>query len=331
MFALVLIGLIGIFSYSMGNVAAAPGDTIYINGSSGQDNWDGQLAVWNGPKTTIKNATGTVNNGGTVNIANGLYTGVNNTNININRNMIIVGQSSDGTIINGNTSTIFIIASGVNFNIFNLTLINTKSGNNGGGILNYGTLTLTNCKFINNTASNNGGAIYSGQEILPVNNCTFINNTASNNGGAISGGDTVNNCIFTNNTAGNNCGAMSGIIVTNYTFIHNTASSNTGGAIECSYGSNLNVINSTFINNTARSGGAICNFGTTEANFNRIIGNTATNGNDICSDLGSTNADNNWWGLNNGPSTGSIDGLTVFKWLVLSCTENNSIIIGSDQ
>lgn len=66
MFALVLIGLIAIFSYSMGNVAAAPGDTIYINGSSGQDNWDGQLAVWNGtsgPKATIKNTTGTVNNG----------------------------------------------------------------------------------------------------------------------------------------------------------------------------------------------------------------------------------------------------------------------------
>ena len=68
-----------------------------------------------GPKATIKNATGTVNNGGTVNIANGLYTGVNNTNITINKNMIINGQSSDGTIINGNNiSSIFTINSGVN-------------------------------------------------------------------------------------------------------------------------------------------------------------------------------------------------------------------------
>ena len=48
MFSIVLIGLVVIFSYGMGNVAAAPGDIIYVNGSSGQDTWDGQLAVWNG-------------------------------------------------------------------------------------------------------------------------------------------------------------------------------------------------------------------------------------------------------------------------------------------
>ena len=59
----------------MGNVSAAPGDVIYVNGS-GNDSWDGQLAVWNGtsgPKASIKNATGTVDNGGTVNIADGIY------------------------------------------------------------------------------------------------------------------------------------------------------------------------------------------------------------------------------------------------------------------
>jgi hypothetical protein len=142
MFVLVLIGLVAIFSYSMGNVAAAPGDTIYVNGTSGQDTWDGQIPVWNGtsgPKATIKNATGTVNTGGTVNIADGQYTGLNNTNININRNMTFAGQSSYGTIINGtNSSTIFIIASGVYSNIVNITLINAKSSNNGGAILNFG-------------------------------------------------------------------------------------------------------------------------------------------------------------------------------------------------
>ena len=377
MFSIVLIGLVVIFSYGMGNVAAAPGDIIYVNGSSGQDTWDGQLAVWNGtsgPKATIKNATGTVNNGGTVNIANGLYTGVNNTNITINKNMIINGQSSDGTIINGNNiSSIFTINSGVNTTINNLTLTNGRAINNGGAILNFGNLTVNNCNFTSNYAPNNGGAISSFKEILPVNltvtNCTFINNTAPNNGGAILGGDTVTNCtftnntasncdgamsgttvtnciftnntagncdgamsgttvtncIFTNNTAGNCDGAMSGTTVINCTFINNTAS-NVGGATDCDYGSILNVTNCTFINNTARLGGAICNEGTAEVNFNRIIGNTASSGNDILNE-GSLNADNNWWGSNQGPSAGSVDGLTVTEWLVLSITENPSNII----
>jgi hypothetical protein len=67
--------LLVIFAYGVGNVSAAPGDVIYVNGS-GNDSWDGQLAVWNGtsgPKASIKNATGTVDNGGTVNIADGIY------------------------------------------------------------------------------------------------------------------------------------------------------------------------------------------------------------------------------------------------------------------
>ena len=78
MFMFVLIGLVFIFSYGIGNAAAASGDTIYVNGLSGQDNWDGQFAVWNGtsgPKASIKNATGTVNNGGIINIADGVYSG----------------------------------------------------------------------------------------------------------------------------------------------------------------------------------------------------------------------------------------------------------------
>ena len=57
MFALVLICIAIIFSFGVGSVAAAPGDSIYVNGSSGNDSWDGQLAIWNGtsgPKATHK-------------------------------------------------------------------------------------------------------------------------------------------------------------------------------------------------------------------------------------------------------------------------------------
>lgn len=51
-----------------GTVSAVPGDTIYVN-DSGDDSYDG--SSWLNAKKTIKNATATVNNNGTINIANG--------------------------------------------------------------------------------------------------------------------------------------------------------------------------------------------------------------------------------------------------------------------
>jgi len=401
MFALVLIGFVIIFSYGVGNVAAANASTIYVNGSSGQDTWDGQLAVWNGtsgPKATIKNAVGTVLSDGTVYVANGIY---NESNIQINTNMTIVGESQQNTIINGQKSgqSIFtIINDKTNVTISNLTMEDGKGGD-GSAICSSGNLTVTNITFTNNNASNAGGAI-SGDKYINVTDCNFTsnnagncggaisvgediyvtdsvftNNNASNAGGAISGDESIyaTDCVFTNNTAGSggaisgenstyatdcvftnntasNCGgAISGdesIYATDCVFTNNTAS-NSGGAIsgdeglnvtDCTFTSNnvgncggaiesdgnLDVTYSTFVNNTARLGGAICNDGTAEINFNRIIGKTAT-GSDIVSD-GSINADNNWWGSNEGPSTGSVEGLTVTKWLVLSVTTNSTIL-----
>ena len=54
-----------------------------------------------GPKKSIKNATGTVSDGGIVNIADGVYSGENNNNITLDKNMTIQGQSREGTIIDG--------------------------------------------------------------------------------------------------------------------------------------------------------------------------------------------------------------------------------------
>ena len=81
LFGLVLIGLVFIFSYGVGNASAASGNTIYVNGSGGHDTNDG--SSWSLAKQSIKNATDNVNVNGKVNIANGNYSGVNNTEINI--------------------------------------------------------------------------------------------------------------------------------------------------------------------------------------------------------------------------------------------------------
>ncbi len=333
-----------------------------MNDSGGNDAWDGQYAEWiintlSGPKKSIKNAVGTVSEGGTVNIADGNYTGENNTNIDINKNINIIGQSKEYTIINGtNSAQIFQIQSGKTVNIENLTFANGKS-TLGGAISNLRNVNLTikNSIFIYNT----GSAIYNSYSSnLTVNDCTFTNNTGSAIYNSYSSNLTVNDCTFTSNTGSQggaianlygsnltttncnyngNTGGMGGAIFNTYSsnlaisgcnFTNNTASY--GGTIANMYSSYLNATNSNFVGNTASyDGGILYNTYTTtsEVHFNRIVGNTARTGADISCYFGSVNATNNWWGSNANPSGRMYGNVTVNPWLVLTVNSNSTIII----
>lgn len=276
----------------MGNATAAPGDTIYVNGSSGNDSWTGYS--WDQPKLTIKNATESVNDGGIINIANGQYTGVGNTDITINKNMTINGQNQTETIINGNgNNQIFRIQSELNVTLQNIMLINSKA-EQGGAIYNNGDLTVNNCSFIANKATESedqcaGGAIYNNGS-LTINNCNFTGNMANdtNNGegGAIYNNYqcnmTVNNSNFNNNTASVGGGAINHVgndlKVTNCKFTSNKAAE--GGAIDTYSGPDVSatIKDSIFTSNTAFTdtsnghGGAIFNTSSYE-----IIGCTFEN------------------------------------------------------
>ncbi|MBZ2164515.1 beta strand repeat-containing protein [Methanobacterium spitsbergense] len=252
----------------MGNVSAASGDTIYVNGNStlGNDDWNGESATYQsgiiGPKYSIKNATGTVNTNGQIYIANEQYKGINNTQITIDKNMTINGESQTDTIINGTgTNGIFHINSGIYVTINNLTLTNATTTYYGGAIYNVGTLTINNSTFTSNTADV-GGAIYNNGRTLNVTDSTFTNNYANYYGGAIYNAGTlnVNNNTFTSNTASHSGGAIyneNTVTVNDSTFTSNTATQ--GGAIYNYYGT-VTVNNSTFTSNSATySGGAIYN------------------------------------------------------------------------
>ncbi|MGB9979855.1 Ig-like domain-containing protein [Methanobacterium sp.] len=274
---------------AVSTVSAADSSTIYVNDSSGNDDWDGQYAEWisglSGPKKSIKNATGTVIEGGTVHIADGNYRGITNTNIIITKNMTIIGQSKKNTVINGTDSSwIFNIQNDKNVTIQNLTLANGTATNYGGAIANSGTLTIDNCAFTGNKAGTGGGAVYS-LNTLPVtiNNSTFINNAAPNGGGAIYKGNAgiliINNCTFINNTATSNAGGAiysAGTLAIDKCIFSGNKAAN-GGAI-ISFGT-WNVDDCTFINNTAGNGGAIYNSASI-ATINRciFINNSATHG-----------------------------------------------------
>jgi predicted outer membrane repeat protein len=357
-FGLILIGLMVIFSYGMGNVSAASDGSIYVNSSSGNDDYNGLNSTWigglNGPKATIKNATGTVTTNGTLYIARGTYS---ESNIQIDTDMKIIGENQHNTVINGMESgnSIFTVAFGVNLTIINLTLTNATAKY--GAIDNNGNLTVGNSTFTNNNASSGAGAISNFGSLI-VDNGTFTNNTSTSDGGALdsNGPMTVNNCTFTNNSAkyGGAIDNHGTLTVDNSTFAHNNApyggaiasyrtltvnnctftynSASTGGAINNYL--TLTVENSTFTNNTSdHEGGAISNYGTTVVNFNRIIGNMAPAGSDIYNSEGTIEASDNWWGTNIGPSVTCLSGIIVKSWLILNVTAipitipNNSISI----
>ena len=334
MFALVFIGLVVIFSYSVGNVSAA-GNTVYVNASGGSDTYDGLSAIHTtgttGPKATIKNGVGTVNTNGTLNIADGQYNGTENTQITINNNMTIKGQSQKGTIINGTgTNYIFGIQSGITVTILNLTITN---GSFIGSVQNRGNLTVISSLFTYNNApgSGSGGAISSVDGNLTVTGCSFTGNNANGVGGAIfsHGNLTVSGSNFNGNTASDGGAILNDngytMNVTSSNFTGNNASY--GGAIY--NGGSLSLTGNTFIGNNATDGGAIMTYDTSNIHFNRIIGNTATNCNDIYNG-GTADASLNWWGSNNGPSTGDIQSTVISSpWLVLNITAN-PVTIGNN-
>jgi predicted outer membrane repeat protein len=257
MISLIMVSLAMVFAYGTGHAAAANSSVIYVNGTGGHDANNGY--TWTTAKQTIKNATATVVDNGTVNIGQGTYKGTGNINIIINKNLTIQGVSQSNTIIDAQgKNQIFNITSVVSVNIQNLTLTNGYSITNGGAINNQGNLTLTNSTFTNNTASGNiwddgGGAIYSAGN-LNVNNSTFTNNTGDIGGAINNFGDicSVNSSIFTNNTGGS------------------------GGAIYNKV--YLTVTNSIFTNNTAAYGGAIFKMGTLNVNSSTFKDNSATLG-----------------------------------------------------
>jgi uncharacterized repeat protein (TIGR01451 family) len=347
----------------LSTVSADPG-IIYVNNATGNDSWDGQSATYtsglNGPKLSIKNATLTVNPNGIITIANGQYAGTGNTQITIDRNMTISGESQAGTIINGSDTTwIFHILSGVTVTLQNLTITNGNSTWGFGTLQNEGTLTVANCNFTNNYATW-GGAVYNGGT-LTVSNSNFDHNSAGL-GGAIGNGGTLNvtGSIFTNNHAD----GYGGVIYNNYgnlnveicDFITNTAgngaifnnygncnvtSSNftdnhatlSGGALNNERG-NLTVISNNFISNSANlQGGAIADdHGNLTAHFNRIVGNSGygiVGYSVVDSDSGTVDIENNWWGSNHPDNDWNnlISGFSPpINWVFLSINATPSSI-----
>ncbi|BDZ71299.1 DUF1565 domain-containing protein [Methanobacterium petrolearium] len=295
----------------------------------GSDSNDGSSS---NPFLTLEKAINAVIAGGRIHIANGVYKDPLDRGLILTKNMTIfqdnwiTGTGTSVIIDADSDGRIFLIDSGATVTLQNITMVNSTGFDGvGGAILNLGTLNVLNCRFSDNEADYYGGAIYNYGD-LSVYNSIFTENLVSDwseyfVGGAICNMANMNvtNCTFTHNTAGTG-GAISSQTDPGYTMII-TGNMFTGNSAT-NYGGAFYIYNGDYTSNIIQ--------------FNRIVGNTASQGDGIYTDHGSVNATLNWWGSNTDPSTISnlfvaVSGGSVVSdpWLVLrTCADPDSIYNG---
>jgi hypothetical protein len=239
----------------------ANGGGVYNDGSAGS----ATLTILNSAITTnhAYSAGGGIyndaSNGGSATLT------ITNSSVSDNNAAFVsdVGLSGgEGGGIYNDGGTLIIINSGVSGN--SAGLIDPPPFTYGGGISNYGTLTITNSTINNNRCGVNGGGIYN-NGMLTITNTTVSDNAAVSEydgkpygyGGGVSGGT----LMFSNSTLSGNYANVSdgGILVGGGTITNSTISGNNGSV---SFGGGTLEIGNTILNASAGSANII-NYGGT--------------------------------------------------------------------
>ncbi len=194
--------------------------------------------------------------------------------IDITANVTIDGPGADAMAVSGGGAVEdFVVASGVTSSISGLTIEDGRA-DEGGGVLNNGTLTITTSALSGNTATTSGGAV-ANAGTLTVTDTTMTDNAANDGGGGaiatLTGATTtVTDSVLADNSAVDQGGALFSVgavngsspgtvVIENSTLSDNTATVY-GGAIAS--GGTLWVIRSTLSGNSAANrGGGIESFG----------------------------------------------------------------------
>lgn len=192
--------------------------------------------------------------------------------ISINGNGSTIERSTDS---NTPIFRIFHVSTGGNLALDHVRVQNgiaDDGGTGGGGILNHGTLDITNSVLSGNSAFD-GGGIYNLDGEVIINGSTLNKNTAYNGGGVYNtGGDlTITNSTFSENSGYNEDGKGGGIFnltdgmirVTNSTFVGNSAFEGGGISIDSA---SMEIKNSIIANSLSGSdcfnSGTFLTFGT---------------------------------------------------------------------
>jgi hypothetical protein len=152
------------------------------------------------------------------------------------KNLTINGPGANVLAISGNNqSRVFRVDGGSVVNLGGLTVTggNVNGDSGGGGIRNYGILTVTNCAISGNSTNSAGGGIANNNGgTLTVTNSTISGNSGQSGGGGIYNDFatlTVTNCTVSGNSSGDGGGINSygTATVTNSTISGNSSSNST--------------------------------------------------------------------------------------------------------
>ena len=208
---------------------------------------------------------------------------------------VIIEPMFDGVqiISGGGTSRVFELSSAAQVTLSDLTITNGNGvGNNpltmdhdglGGGVLNFGTLTIADSTLAGNSAYDGGGVLSFGT--LTVAASTLTGNAASHGAGGIGsfGPLTVTASALTNNTAVHGGGIWSAgpLSIADSTLAGNAAAGGSGGAIVNN--GPATVVRSSLTGNAADFGGGIWNGATGVLNlaYSTVTGNAALLGADL--------------------------------------------------
>jgi predicted outer membrane repeat protein len=182
--------------------------------------------------------------------------------ITIGQDLSIDGSGQAVKISGGHSVQVFVVSNGEHLTLNQLSITDgSLPFANGGGILNEGTLSVTNSTFSGNVAATDGGT---GGGIANEGTLSVAGSTFSGNFGYFSGGGIYNT------------GTLS---VTGTTFSGNSAQASGGGAIE-NDGGTLSVANSTFSGNSmmGAGGGIRSDGGTLIVTDSTFIGNYGDSG-----------------------------------------------------
>ena len=159
------------------------------------------------------------------------------TQINLDTNLVIIGNGITNTIIDGmDNSRIFEITIGDTVLISGMTVQNGNE-TEGGAILNAGAMQIVNSRIVDNTAES-GGGVQNFDGTAAFTNTIIAGNSATVTGGGVfnqtSDSITFINCIISGNSANSGAGVehfLGTATFTNCTIAGNSAPSGEGGGV----------------------------------------------------------------------------------------------------
>lgn len=218
---------------------------------------------------TIKEALFAAGDDDLVLVADGIYTGTGNRDMDFNGDELFL-KSENGpancTIDCGSLGRAFVFESSETADsvLDGFTIQNGSADDGGAVYINNTAPTIINCVIKDCEATGDGGAIFSRYANPAIADCTITGNHAQSDGGAVmcmySGVAKITGCTISNNTCGGRGAAVfcesADPVITGCDIDGNSASFN-GGAISCRNSGNPVSTGCNFRNNSTGGSGAV--------------------------------------------------------------------------